>query len=285
MMSSQILEALSLGFSPEELEAAFSLHLSRWREERKSVEEPSAVTREKGSTERTIFIVGSNDLALDMLVSKLKEKDPDTVVVLTHAGSLGGLIALYENRAHVAGIHLLDEETGEYNYPYLKRLLPGRRMAVVNLAFRIQGLMYRKNNPKRIRGIEDVWRKDVTFINRQKGSGTRVLLDMELHKHNIKPSDIQGYEREVDTHVAVARIVARGEADTGLGIEAAAYATDLDFLPLFREKYDLVIPMENYNTNFISPIIDIVTSIDFKTAVVSMAGYDNSQTGNTQFVG
>jgi molybdate-binding protein/DNA-binding transcriptional regulator YhcF (GntR family) len=285
MVSGQILEALSLGYSPEELEAAFSLHLSRWREERKTMQEPLPIARGASGRERTISIAASNDLALDLLVSKLKERQPDAEVVLTHAGSLGGLIALHENRAHIAGVHLLDEETGEYNYPYLKRLLPGRRMAVVNLAFRIQGLMFRKNNPKGISGIQDVWRKDIAFINRQEGSGTRVLLDMELHKHEVKSSDVQGYGREVDTHFAVAAAVARGEADTGLGIEAAAYASGLDFLPLFKEKYDLVIPAEHYYNKLISPIVDIITSVDFSVAVGNIAGYDNSQTGTTQFFG
>jgi molybdate-binding protein/DNA-binding transcriptional regulator YhcF (GntR family) len=285
MVSGDILRALSLGYSPEELEAAFSLHLSRWRAERKTVKAASPVTSETAVMERTISIAASNDLALDLLVSKLKEKDPDSRVTLTHAGSLGGLIALHENRAHIAGIHLLDEETGEYNYPYLKRLLPGRRMVIVNLAFRIQGLMFRKHNPRGISGIEDVWRKDVAFINRQQGSGTRVLLDMELHKHGIRPGDVQGYDREVDTHFAVAVAVAKGTADTGLGIEAAAYASDLDFLPLFREKYDLVIPAEHYRSSLISPVVDIVTSADFSKAVGNIAGYDNSQTGTTQFFG
>ncbi|MBL7120177.1 MAG: GntR family transcriptional regulator [Dehalococcoidia bacterium] len=283
MVSSNILEALSLGYSPEELEAAFSLHLARWREERKARGETFHDGANKIDTRDTIVIVGSHDLALNLLVSQLKHRNPEINVDVTHAGSLGGLIALQEERADLAGIHLLDEETGEYNYPYVKHILPGREMAIVHLAYRIQGLMFDRSNPKQIKGLEDLGRPEVTILNRQKGSGTRVLLDLKLRQHGIMPSEVKGYERELDTHLAVATGIARGEADVGLGIEAAAHTCDLGFLPLFRERYDLIIPIANYRSRLLSPLLEIIGSEDFMKVVANAGGYDTSQTGATTF--
>lgn len=283
LASDSILEALSLGYSPEEVEAAFHVHLARWREERKSIAEILAKEDKREKSPNTILIVGSHDLALDLLVGQLKQRDTEVSVKIIHAGSLAGLIALQEERADMAGIHLLDEETGEYNYPYIKHILPGRELAIVHLAYRIQGLMFAKNNPKQIEGFEDLRRTDITFVNRQKGSGTRVLLDLQLRQHGILPSEIKGYERAADTHLAVARNIAKGEADVGLGIEAAARASDLGFLPLFRERYDLVVPVERYKSKLLAPLWKIIASYDFRTVVENVGGYDTSQTGETSF--
>ncbi len=284
LVSNHILETLSLGYSPEELEAEFSLHLSRWREERKEREDTPEIQGQ--STDRradTIVMVGSHDLALELLVNKLKSGHPKITVELNHAGSLGGLIALQEGRADLAGIHLLDEETGEYNYPYLKHLLPGRELAVVHLAYRIQGLMFAKGNPKGISSFNDLGRSDITFVNRQKGSGTRVLLDFELRRHGIDPLRVSGYKHQMDNHLAVAMSISRGEADVGLGIQAAADANELDFLPILRERYDLIIPIENYRSKLITLLLEIVASTDFKTVVANLGGYDTSQTGSVTF--
>jgi molybdate-binding protein/DNA-binding transcriptional regulator YhcF (GntR family) len=285
MMSNGILEALSQGYNPEEIEAAFSIHLDRWREERKDSAQAAKGPSKTTETGRALVIVASHDLALNMLVSRLRHKNPEVKIDVTYAGSLGGLIALQEGRADLAGIHLLDAETGEYNYPYVKHLLPGREMAIVHLAYRIQGLMFAAGNPKKIKGIEDLKRPDVTLINRQKGSGTRILLDQELRKLGITPADLKGYTHEVDTHLAVARGIAQGEADVGLGIEAAARACHIDFLPLYRERYDLVIPTENYKNKKLAPLVKIIVSKDFRKAVTEAGGYDTSQTGTTTFVG
>ena len=283
LASGQILEGLSLGYSPEELEAAFSLQLARWREERQ-VKAKSLKRRDsRMDAGNIIVIVGSHDLALQLLVSQLQRRNPELKVEVTHAGSLAGLIALQEERADLAGIHLLDEETGEYNYPYVKHILPGREVAIVHLAYRIQGLMFASSNPKQIRGLEELGRCDVTMVNRQKGSGTRVLLDLKLHQQGILPSEIKGYERELDTHLAVATAIARGEADVGLGIEAAARQCDIGFLPLFRERYDLVIPIANYRSQLLSPLLQIVASDDFRKVVSEVGGYDVSQMGNATF--
>jgi molybdate-binding protein/DNA-binding transcriptional regulator YhcF (GntR family) len=284
MVSNDILKTLSLGYSPEELEAAFYVHLARWREERLSTEEKSEGAPETGARENTIRIVGSHDLALNILIDLLKKHGDDIDIDVTHAGSLGGLIALQEDRAHLAGIHLLDEETGEYNYPYVKRVLPGREVAVVHLVYRIQGLMFARGNPGHIQGIEDLKRPDITFVNRQKGSGTRVLLDINLRQLGISPHEIKGYEREMDTHLAVGLCVAQGEADTALGIEAAARSCNLDFIPLFRERYDLVIPVAHYKSELLAPLLSMANSDEFREVVNQAGGYDTSQTGTTSFI-
>ena len=284
MVASNILEALSLGYSSEELEAAFSAHPARWREEREE-EARASVSSDTAGGGDTILIVGSHDLALNLLLSRLKYSNPEVSVQVIYAGSLGGLIALQEGRAHLAGIHLLDEETGKYNYPYVKHILPGRSMAIVHLAYRIQGLMLAAGNPKNLEGLADLKRSDIAFVNRQRGSGTRVLLDSKLREIDILPSDIRGYERELDTHLAVATAIARGEVDVGLGIQAAASTCGIGFLPLFKERYDLVIPMENYRSGLLAPLLDIVRGEEFGKTVSEMGGYDIAETGATTFLG
>jgi molybdate-binding protein/DNA-binding transcriptional regulator YhcF (GntR family) len=284
VVSNDILKALSMGYSPEDIEATFYLQLARWREERQVAVEKPEETPGIAEDKDTIRIVGSDDMALTILVDLIKKRDDKIKIQVTHAGSLGGLIAIQEERAHLAGIHLLDEETGEYNYPYVKRVLPGREVAIVHLAYRIQGLMFASGNPKQIKGIADLQRPDITFVNRQKGAGTRVLLDIHLHKLGIPSSRIKGYERELDTHLAVGLSIAHGEADVALGIEAAARSCNLDFLPLFRERYDLVIPIANYRSEILSPILSTVISDEFKAVVNKAGGYDTSQTGATSFL-
>jgi molybdate-binding protein/DNA-binding transcriptional regulator YhcF (GntR family) len=283
-MNDDIVKSLSQGYSPEDLEAAFYLSLERWREERQF--EPREPTEALTPVEenKVIRIVGSHDLALNILLDLLRQRVEGLKTEVTHAGSLGGLIALQEDRADMAGTHLLDEETGEYNYPYIKRILTGREIAIVNLSFRIQGLMFKAGNPKKIKSLEDLRRPDVIFINRQKGSGTRVLLDLQLKRQGISPEDIKGYEVEFDTHLAVASHINHGNADAGLGIEAAALSCGLSFLPMFRERYDLVIPKVNYDSPRFAPMLEIISSDAFKKIVDGVGGYDTSQTGTTTFV-
>ncbi|MFC2033369.1 substrate-binding domain-containing protein [Chloroflexota bacterium] len=280
IVSSSILEALSLGYNSDELEAAFSLHLAYWQEERDSNKRtPVAGKRKQPVKRKNLRIIGSHDLALNLLVERLKRRDPEINIEVTSSGSLNGLIALLEGTADMAGIHLLDEETGEYNYPYVKRILPGREVAVLHLAYRIQGLMFAGENPRQIKDLGDLRRPDVIMVNRQKNSGTRVLLDLTLHEMGINPGEIKGYGEEVATHMAVAGHIARGMADVGLGIEAAARSYSLGFLPLFRERYDLVIPMERYQCESVIALLDIVKSDEFKRVVTGMGGYDTSETG------
>jgi len=285
-VNSDILKLLSMSYSPEEVEAAFHLHISRWREERiDSAKADNKDVKRSARSRNKISIVGSHDLALDLLMSLFREKSPDVEIKVTHAGSLGGLIALQEERAHLAGIHLLDEETGEYNYPYIKRILPGRKLAIVHLAYRIQGLMFEAGNPKHIKGLADLRRKDIKFINRQRGSGTRVLLDLNLRKMGILPFEVKGYDNELDTHLSIALAINNRKADVGLGIQAVVKSYGLDFLPLFRERYDLVIPKENYDSKNFATFIEIITSSEFKNIVNQVGGYETTQTGSTTFFG
>jgi len=284
ILNSDIVKVLSMGYSPEEVEAAFHLHISRWREERLDSTKARGIRRKRSAdTHNALFIVGSHDLALDLLVSLFRERNPAIEIEVAHAGSLGGLIALQEERADLAGIHLLDEETGEYNYPYIKRILPGRELAIVHLAYRIQGLMFVQGNPKQITGLDDLRRADIIFINRQRGSGTRVLLDLKLRQVGILPHEIKGYDDELDTHLAVALAINHGKADVGLGIEAAAKSYGLDFLPLFRERYDLVMPKKDYESKLLTQLLEIINSEDFRGVVNQVGGYDISETGSTTF--
>jgi molybdate-binding protein/DNA-binding transcriptional regulator YhcF (GntR family) len=283
VVNEDIVKTLSQGYSPEELEAAFYLHLERWREERQTAASEPAEAPAAKAESNVIRIVGSHDLALNILLDLLRQREEGLRTEVTHAGSLGGLIALQEERADLAGTHLLDEETGEYNYPYVKRVLPGREIAIVNLAYRTQGLMFASGNPHQIKGLADLRRPDIVFVNRQKGSGTRVLLDLHLKHEGILPSEIKGYEVELDTHLAVATSIARGNADIGLGIEAAALSCNLDFIPMFRERYDLVIPMHVYRSPRLAPMLEIIASDEFKKIVDEVGGYDTSQTGATTF--
>jgi molybdate-binding protein/DNA-binding transcriptional regulator YhcF (GntR family) len=283
LVNDLILEALSLGYSPEEIEATFTLQLARWRIEREATE-PKPTRPNKVSQPDLINIIGSNDLALDLLVSRLKYSHPEIEVKMTPAGSLGGLLALQEGKAQMAGVHLLDEETGQYNYPYVKHVLQGIEVAIVHLADRIQGLMVVKGNPKHISGMEDLKRPDVVFVNRQKGSGTRVWLDFKLREMGIAPQDMKGYSRELDTHLAVAMSIKSGEADVGLGIQAAATSCNLDFIPVTNERFDLVIPLDGYRSRLFKPLINIIRNEGFKKVVNEMGGYDTSQTGETVFI-
>jgi molybdate-binding protein/DNA-binding transcriptional regulator YhcF (GntR family) len=278
-----ILETLSQGYRPEELEAAFSLQLARWRFQRTTTDSVDSSGNEI-KRPSAIRIVGSNDLALDLLVSRLKYKKPEVSVEITPAGSLGGLLAIQEGKADMAGIHLLDEETGEYNYPHIHHTLQGIEVAVVHLADRVQGFMVPKGNPRHILGLEDLNRPDVVFVNRQKGSGTRVWLDYKLREMGILPHNIKGYTRELDTHIAVAMCIFHHEADVGLGIQAAANSCRLDFIPATKERFDLVIPIQNYCSQLFAPLLEIIQSEEFKKVVNGMGGYDTTQTGDTVFV-
>jgi len=227
----------------------------------------------------TTVVIGSHDITLDILANRLRLKFPERSMSSAHVGSLGGLMALRRGEAHMAGIHLLDEETGEYNVPYLKRLLGNRPVILVNLVLREQGLLVPKGNPAGITGIQDLARKGLRFINRQRGAGTRLLLDHQLGQQGISPEEIEGYEREEFTHMAVAAAVASGSADTGLGIYAAAQALGLDFIPVAQERYDLAIPGEFWESPLVTGILELLSEPVFEEEVTALGGYDLSRTG------
>jgi molybdate-binding protein/DNA-binding transcriptional regulator YhcF (GntR family) len=279
LVSNSIIEALSQGYSLEELDVIFHLQAARWRELQRSNRESIEHDKKKDDDLNMIRISGSHDLALDILVSQVQMLKEDIKIMVTHNGSISGLIALREGSVHLAGIHLLDEETAEYNYTYVKHIFPAQEMTMLHLAYRTQGLMFPRNNPKNIEGLEDLRRRDIVFVNRQIGSGTRVLLDLELKRRGIQAEQIRGYENELDSHLAVAMKIAQSEADVGLGIQAAAKSHSLGFLPLFRERFDLVTTADIYKSGMISPVLKVISSEEFKQAVNNMGGYDISETG------
>ena len=225
----------------------------------------------------TIFAVGSHDVILDLLAQFLAARDRR--LASAHVGSLGGLVALRRGEAHFAGSHLLDPESGEYNLAYIRRYLPGVPVVVLGMVEREQGLMVLPGNPKGIRGLEDLTRPDVTFVNRQRGAGTRVLLDYHLARLGIQPEQVKGYEQEEFTHLAVAAAVSAGRADCGLGIPAAAQALGLDFVPLFHEEYDLVIPREHYESPLLAPLYDVLADDGFRQMVMRLPGYNVENMG------
>ena len=227
----------------------------------------------------TIVMVGSHDLTIDILANMLGRFYPPIFLSSHHVGSLTGILAIKNGICHMAGIHLLDPETGKYNFPYIHHYLKGIDVRVIHLVNREQGLMIQQGNPKRIKGLEDLLRKDVFFINRQKGSGTRILLDHTLKTLSIGSEKIRGYEREEYTHMAVASMVASGTADAGLGILSAARALGLDFVPIGMERYDLVIPSIYLEDERIQRVIETARSEEFKKMVLQMGGYDVSRTG------
>ncbi|MBA4392573.1 MAG: molybdopterin biosynthesis protein [Desulfobacca sp.] len=239
--------------------------------------------REEAILPRTVVIVGSHDNTLDLLGNFLTQKFPQFRLTSSNVGSTGGLMALKRGIAHLAGSHLLDPETGKYNISYIRRLIPDVPVKGINLVLRQQGLILSKENPKNVKGLEDLVRKDVTFINRQAGSGTRILLDFRLKELELDPFQIRGYEEEEFTHMAVAVAVLSNRADVGLGIYAAARALDLAFIPVVQEEYDLVIPEKYWKEEKIQALLAVIGSADFQEAVTALGGYDLSLTGKVVF--
>ena len=233
--------------------------------------------RSKAEIEKTIFCIGSHDLTLDLLAQFLSVHNRR--LVSANVGSQGGLVALRRGEAHLAGSHLLNPQTGEYNISYIRQYMPNIPVKVFALVGREQGLMVKKGNPKRIKSLRDLSRHQVQFVNRQRGAGTRVLLDYHLTSMTISPESIVGYNQEEYTHLGVAAAIASGRADCGLGIAAAAQALDLDFVPLFQERYDLVIPKQYAEADLLTPLFGLLADSAFRKAVSQLTGYDVSVMG------
>ncbi|MBN1833106.1 MAG: molybdopterin biosynthesis protein [Deltaproteobacteria bacterium] len=227
----------------------------------------------------TVVVIGSHDMTIDILGDEIRRRGHGVRISSGNVGSLGGLIAIKKGTCHMAGSHLLDTETGEYNLSYIKRYLKGTKVSVYHLVLRDQGLIVAKRNPKGIRDINDLTREDICFVNRQKGSGTRVLLDHKLEQLRINPDNITGYNHEEFTHMAVAVDILSGTADCGMGIFAAAKALDLDFIPMEREQYDLVIPSSVLENARIQMVLKTIQSKGFRERVITLGGYDPSRSG------
>jgi molybdate-binding protein/DNA-binding transcriptional regulator YhcF (GntR family) len=275
LASRAVCEGLAQGFAPDELEAALGLELAAWRERRQA----GASSLPAMPAGRLNRFAGSHDLALEALWAQARRLHPGLVLEPRYVGSLDGLLALLHGEAGLAGSHLLDEESGEYNLPVLRRLFVGVPLCLVTLAEREQGLMLPRGNPRRIGGYEDLTRAGVRFVNRQPGSGTRSLLDHSLRRLAVNAAQIQGYDRVVPTHLTVAAAVAEGSADAGLGIRAAARAFDLDFLPLARERYDLVLAAADRDSSPIAELLKVLGSEEFRAVVGQIGGYDTACTG------
>lgn len=276
IMERTLVEALAQGFSLDEIDAAFSLHVTAWRQRRLSTTEPQP---SPAGEDCLHCFAGSHDVALETLWQHARRSHPQDIFTAQYVGSLEGLLRLLRGAVGLAGAHMLDLETGQYNVPILRRLFVGKRLSVITLAEREQGLILAPGNPKQIASLTDLARPDVRFVNRQAGSGTRALLDYRLGLLGVTPQLIAGYADEVDTHTAVADRVARGLADAGLGLYAAARAFGLAWVPVARERYDLVTLAEWRQHPPLSWLLDIVSSSEFKTIVGALGGYDTTHTG------
>lgn len=226
-----------------------------------------------------MVVLGSDDLALDLLARMVNEKINGPRLYTLPVGSLEGLIYLREKFCQISGCHLFDCENGEYNLPFVRHLFSEERMCLVTLSHRQQGFMVRPGNPLQITGFSDLKRPDLIFINRKPGSGTRMWLDQNVRALGMTPEEINGYDHEVLTHSEVGQAVVNGTADVGLGIYAVASSLGLDFIPLFSERYDLVMRDEIFNCLLFHPILEILRSSGFRQAVESLGGYDTTHTG------
>lgn len=234
--------------------------------------------RSRDEIENTTVIIGSHDLILDVIADIMPNKYINMHVSSTHVGSMGGLMALRRGEAHMAPVHLLDEETGEYNVSYISKMFK-EPMALIKGVDRIQGIMVKKGNPLGIAAVEDLAGNDVRYVNRQRGAGTRVLLDYMLKKVGIPFEDIKGYEREMATHMAVAAAVAGDSADAGMGVLSAANAMGLDFIPVGVEEYDFAIPQRFLELEHIKAFIEILRSEEFRNRIGELGGYEVRQCG------
>jgi putative molybdopterin biosynthesis protein len=225
----------------------------------------------------SLLVIGSHDITLDVMAQFIARYNRR--LSSANVGSLGGLVALRRGEAHLAGSHLLDPQSGEYNLPYLPQYLGDIPAVIIGFVYRQQGLLIPKGNPKHIQDLRDLARSDITFVNRQRGAGTRLLLDYQLERLGIAQDAVRGYNQEEYTHLAVAAAVASGRADCGLGIAAAAQALTLDFIPLAQERYDLVIPSQHYESELLAPLFDLLQQDDFRSAAAQMPGYDISPMG------
>ena len=227
----------------------------------------------KEEIKHAIVFNGSHDLTIDLLSSKLKEKDIHAKIISSHVGSMAGLMAIKKGEAHIAGIHLLDPETNSYNIPYIKRFLAGEEVVLYPFLQRKQGWIVPEGNPLHIQSVKDIADRKAQFVNRQKGAGTRILFDLLLKEEGLSAENIVGYEREMFSHLSVAAEVKSDEQAVGLGIYTAAKTMGLDFVPIADESYDLLMTKEFFESEQGNMLIKVIQSEDFKQSVHEIGGY------------
>jgi putative molybdopterin biosynthesis protein len=243
----------------------------------------AALLRPEDELAKRINIVGSHDLSLDVLRDMIKTRFPALDLVSAHVGSLSGIMAMQKGVTDLVTTHILDEAEKVYNIPAIKKYLPGRAVSLVHIAKRTQGLLVGKGNPKAITGVADLGREDVRFVNRQSGSGTRILLDMMLKEKGIDPRSIRGYDREEATHTAAAILVKEGVADTGLAIYGVSRIFGLDFISLMEEEYDLLVAGEFRTDAKFAILMELLASAAFAARLGALGGYDTKESGKIKY--
>lgn len=227
----------------------------------------------------TLLFIGSHDPLVDEISKILVQRNSKYILSSAHVGSMGGIHAIRRGEAHLAGIHLLNEKDGSYNQSFVMKYFPNGEASLIEYVGRTQGIMVAKKNPKKIIGISSLCDPDIRYINRQKGSGTRILFDYLCKKEGIASDSIHGYAHEEFTHNDVAKLIAKGEADAGMGVHAAAKLYDLDFIPIYSEQYDLLIPDTMKNHPGIIEILDILKSEEFAEKAAMLGGYTLNKPG------
>ena len=235
--------------------------------------------RPRPHIDRTLVVTGSHDLSLDVLNAHLRNRHPERYMISSHVGSMGGLLAIQKGEAHAAGVHLLDEASGEYNVPFVEKYAKGRGVVLVHLVYRQQGWFVPKGNPLGIRSVRDVARAGVTYVNRQRGAGTRLLFDHLLKQEGCDRSEVYGYDREAVSHLGVAAAVAGGSADVGLGIYSAAAAMGLDFVPVAEERYDLLMSRRFFDSVEGNDLLELIRSDSFRSDVEALGGCSCRESG------
>jgi putative molybdopterin biosynthesis protein len=275
-----LLEALSSGYTTDQAHSALSVAVSRWQ----ALQKQKPVEFGQPKPERHLRFAGSHDLTVELLAQKLLDAEPNYRLEIDFVGSLGGLIALARGEADVAGVHLWDAATASYNLPFIRRVLPSYRSALVTLVQRKLGFIVPPGNPQHLESLGDLIQPEVHWMNRQAGSGTRLWLDEQLQQAKIGAGQIQGYSREETTHMAVAQAVQSGKATAGLGIQAAAMAYGLNFIPLTEEVYQLVVPEAVWDSPVWQSLLAIIRSDQFIAAVNELGGSNTVRTGEVAWV-
>ncbi len=224
------------------------------------------------------MIISGQDVVLDVL-AKYMEKRQSSKVLRSHEGSFNGIMAMYNGECDIASLHMFDGDTGDYNTPYVKKIFVSHPFLLINVVSRRAGFYVQQGNPLQLESFKDFKTKSFTLINREKGSGARTLLDEQLRIHHIAPSMIDGYDKEEMSHLDVASAVANGHADVGIGVEKIAKLVNVDFIPVIRERYDIVLLKTPDNQQLIDTVKEILTSADFQCEVAALGDYDVSQMG------